>query len=701
MNDTRGFSAGRDRARGDRRVRMVVVDGGGLPVGEVLDAIRSGGFQLDAEYVPADEPWRMIKAWADQQTPPDLVVVIHRAGTMDGIIARIRMAEPLLRRVALVVVAAGGHQRLLDHYRELGVRHVVAGSELDRLGEVVAKALQEAPRPSRRDGPSFHYGGAGSGALRRSDILKAAAELKSDLWRIGDRIWIKDGDLRFVYVNAALARDLHMEPAEVVGLTDCDVWGPERGEKYRREDRQVLAQQRRVVTTRPETGRVIHKIPVGDGSGEHGALVLVRTWPEEERRRVEETLYTVADLAVSSTDAILIVEEDGTIRSCNPAAVAMYGHPEEELAGRSVVDIAAPGHREAQLSDLQRAAEDHQTSRREAVHLTGGDGTVDVSVTVSPVLGPWGELLGLSVVARDITEQVRARRALRASEERFRLMAETAFDGMSIVELDPETGRQTLVFCNERYVEMSGRTERSLRQTDALRAFRASREELESVEALTMLREEYLDPAYWQECDQRLARGLPVRELGSWKRPDGAENYHERSCVRVPLEGKQYLFSVDRDMTDALRREKELKETLEDMALFHTELERLGYTGERRTERTQPHRAQIEEVARRVREGPVAEFDFRAAAEQMHVSYGYFRRLFRRYMDRPPHDYLLLWRMRKAARALREPDRPVKSVAHELGYDDRVYFSKLFKSKIGLSPTDYRRALRRTQQAGP
>jgi AraC-like DNA-binding protein len=305
------------------------------------------------------------------------------------------------------------------------------------------------------------------------------------------------------------------------------------------------------------------------------------------------------------------------------------------------------------------------------------------------------------VVARDISEQVRARQDLRASEERFRLMAEAAFDAMSIVEVDPESGRQQLVFCNERYAEMSGRTERKLRQARDLRTLRSSGAELGSVEALHMLREEYADPAYWQRCRRRLAEGLPVMEIGSWDRPDGEENYHERSCVRVVLDGRHYLYSVDRDVTDALDRERALKQTLEELALSHNELERLGYAGERQPKVGEPHQAAIEQVARRVREDPVGDFDFRAAAEEMHISYAHFRRLFRQYMERPPHDYLLLWRMRKAARALRDPDRLVKSVAHEVGYGDAAQFCKLFTKKIGLSPTDYREALRRTEHARP
>ncbi|MFO8007802.1 MAG: PAS domain S-box protein [Candidatus Brocadiia bacterium] len=695
-------SSGRSASRREStELRVLVVDGGGLPLHEAVDAMRAAGLRVAVERVLADEPWCIVRGWAQQQEPPDVVIVIHRAGTMGHLIGQIQTAERFLGHIPLVVVAPRDDQDLLRRYQELGARHVLTGGEVDRLGEVVRQALGETPRPATLRHHRVGTDENRSDRLRQSAVLQAAAELKSKLWRISDRMWIKDGDLRLLYANDAFARDLHTTADDMVGLTDCELFGDELGKQFRRRDRRVMADGDPVKERGPREGTMVCKIPITDEAGKAVALVLARTWATDERQRIEEALYTLADVVVSSTDAIVVLDSDGTIRSCNPAAAAIYGSGEEEMAGRDIVEIAAPGHREALLSDVQRAVEDYEIRRREAVHLTGDGGTVDVSVAVSPVVGPWGELTAVSLVARDIFEQVRARRALRASEERFRLMAEAAFDGMSIVELDAESGRQQLVFCNERYVEMSGRTERKLRQARDLRTLRARGPELESVEALHMLREEYADPAYWQECEQRLAEGLPVMEIGSWNRPDGQENYHERSCVCVPLNGNRYLFSVDRDVTEALRREQELKETLEELALSHNELERLGYGTEGRPETKEPHQAEIEEVARQVRLDPVGDFDFRAAAESLHLSYGHFRALFRQYMDRPPHDYLLLWRMRKAARALRDPDRLVKSVAHEVGYSDPDQFYKLFKKKIGLSPTDYRKALRRTQHARP
>jgi AraC-like DNA-binding protein len=109
------------------------------------------------------------------------------------------------------------------------------------------------------------------------------------------------------------------------------------------------------------------------------------------------------------------------------------------------------------------------------------------------------------------------------------------------------------------------------------------------------------------------------------------------------------------------------------------------------------HEGDIEQIARQVRADPCADYDFQEAARRCHVSYGHFRRLFRRHTGRPPYDYMLLWRMRRAARALRDLSRPVKAVAREVGYDDPRQFSRMFRKKMGMSPTAYRQGLARRE----
>ena len=56
-----------------------------------------------------------------------------------------------------------------------------------------------------------------------------------------------------------------------------------------------------------------------------------------------------------------------------------------------------------------------------------------------------------------------------------------------------------------------------------------------------------------------------------------------------------------------------------------------------------------------------------------------------------PMDFFIRLRMQRACELLDETIMCIKEVADELGYDDPFYFSRVFKSVNGMSPTDYRR----------
>ncbi|NMF58575.1 PAS domain S-box protein [Pseudanabaena yagii] len=87
--------------------------------------------------------------------------------------------------------------------------------------------------------------------------------------------WLKDLDGRFLAVNQPFAQSCGYEPAQLVGLTDLDIWTPELAESYRRDDLDVMqSRQRKQLEERLVTaeGKVkwleTFKAPVIDESNE-------------------------------------------------------------------------------------------------------------------------------------------------------------------------------------------------------------------------------------------------------------------------------------------------------------------------------------------------------------------------------------------------------------------------------------------------
>lgn len=67
-------------------------------------------------------------------------------------------------------------------------------------------------------------------------------------------------------------------------------------------------------------------------------------------------------------------------------------------------------------------------------------------------------------------------------------------------------------------------------------------------------------------------------------------------------------------------------------------------------------------------------------------------RLFKRFLDTTPGDYLRGRRVRLAAERLREPGARVKEVAASLGFADAFHFSRVFRAETGVSPRAWRAA---------
>lgn len=64
---------------------------------------------------------------------------------------------------------------------------------------------------------------------------------------------------------------------------------------------------------------------------------------------------------------------------------------------------------------------------------------------------------------------------------------------------------------------------------------------------------------------------------------------------------------------------------------------------------------------------------------------------FKQLVGEAPLEYLTRWRMYKASRLLRDPDRKILQVANSVGYDSDAAFNRAFKRVHGVSPGTYRR----------
>ncbi len=78
-------------------------------------------------------------------------------------------------------------------------------------------------------------------------------------------------------------------------------------------------------------------------------------------------------------------------------------------------------------------------------------------------------------------------------------------------------------------------------------------------------------------------------------------------------------------------------------------------------------------------------------AANLGIHTNYLSNIFTEEMGISPKQYLLELRIEKAKRFLLESDVSIGRVAHRVGYDDPLYFSRLFYKSVGMSPTEFRK----------
>jgi PAS domain S-box-containing protein len=129
------------------------------------------------------------------------------------------------------------------------------------------------------------------------------------------------------------------------------------------------------------------------------------TRPSRPSSAADELAARLAAIIDSSNDAIYSTTLDATITSWNRAAERIFGWTAAEAIGRHV-SLIIPADRRAEDDDAQaRVRRGELVEHFETVRVTKEGRLIDVSLTVSPVRDAGGTIVGLSTIARDITER--------------------------------------------------------------------------------------------------------------------------------------------------------------------------------------------------------------------------------------------------------------------------------------------------------
>jgi PAS domain S-box-containing protein len=238
-------------------------------------------------------------------------------------------------------------------------------------------------------------------------------------------------DLRYLWANQAYADWIQRPLNEIVGHPILDVLGKDAFEALRPHFNRVLMGETvryeqetnfRGIGLRWTSATYTPTLDVNGAANGWVAVVLDAT----ERKRAEEARFRHAAIIESSEDAIICKNLDALITSWNGGAERLFGYTEPEVLEQPITILIPAELRDEENKILERLRAGGRIEHYETKRLTKAGNRVDVSLIIGPVKDSTGRIVGFSKIAHDITQRKRAEKALQESEQRFRLVADTA-----------------------------------------------------------------------------------------------------------------------------------------------------------------------------------------------------------------------------------------------------------------------------------
>jgi len=158
----------------------------------------------------------------------------------------------------------------------------------------------------------------------------------------------------------------------------------------------------------------LRPIDVGERS-----FVLSTIMDITERKLGDQVTARLAAIVRTAHIAMIAYAPDGTITDWNPAAEQLYGYSESEMIGQSIYRLIPAEVEGETRAIVARIMQGDTVDYLETDRLRKSGERVRVSLTLSPIQSRNGAIVGISAIARDITQRVALERQLRQANEKL------------------------------------------------------------------------------------------------------------------------------------------------------------------------------------------------------------------------------------------------------------------------------------------
>lgn len=180
-------------------------------------------------------------------------------------------------------------------------------------------------------------------------------------------------------------------------------------------------------------------------------LILLAIEDITKSKQAERGDALLGNIVDSSDDAIISKTLEGVITSWNKGAEKIFGYSPAEAIGKNIRMLIPPEIIEEEDMVISKIKRGESVLHYETVRLSKEGRRVSISLTISPIKNKKGVITGASKIARDITEQIDARKKIEESEANFRQLAELMPDKVSNAD-----AQGNITYYNQHWLDFTG-----------------------------------------------------------------------------------------------------------------------------------------------------------------------------------------------------------------------------------------------------
>ncbi|WP_318567057.1 PAS domain-containing protein [Salinigranum marinum] len=272
---------------------------------------------------------------------------------------------------------------------------------------------------------------------RRNRQLTALVENTSDA------IYIKDREGRYELMNEAAAALFGRDPESVVGVCDPALFDAESAAAIRGVDERIFAtgetDTREAVRYIDGTRHVFddEKHPYRDEDGRIVGVVGVSRDVTERTHR-ERELKRYRAFVENGSDAVTVVDADGTITYASPAIERITGRGPAEMVGTAALDHVHPDDRDRTAASLATSLVKPGATSSWEGRIRHADSSWVWAESTSVNRLDDDDVGGVIVIGRNVTSRRERERERHELAEEYEAVFENAGDAVFLVEVDSD-----------------------------------------------------------------------------------------------------------------------------------------------------------------------------------------------------------------------------------------------------------------------